>query len=208
MIVGARPSVGKTALTTLSPGPGSRVLICLETKNSKLMGRLIANLGQVNMGQIKNKDMTVYKDFTDVQQRLKGLDFHLIEAAGWSVAQIKAKAVQLGAEIIFVDYLGLVRAEGKSPYERVSNISLALHTLALSSNMAVIAVCQLNREGKGEPDMTHLRESERADAILLLHAPDGNEFGTRKIIIAKNKEGQVGALKMAFEGEYKDPHWG
>jgi len=125
------------------------------------------------MQDIKNRNPKIYDKIVKAYGLFEDLDFYLVEAAGWTVAQIKAKAIQLGAEIIFVDYLGLIRSEGKSLYERVSNTSLALHTLALSSNITVIAVCQLNRAGQGEPDMTNLRESgqieQDADVIILLH---------------------------------------
>ena len=61
--------------------------------------------------------------------------------------------------MIFVDYLTLMKASGKTPYERATQISMDLHTLAQQMEIAVITLAQLNRAGKGDPDMTSLRES-------------------------------------------------
>ena len=136
-------------------------------------------------------------------------------AAGWTAEQIKSKAVQAQAEIIFVDYLTLMKSSGKTPYERATQISMDLHTLAQQMGITVIALAQLNRAGKGAPDMTSLKESgqieQDAYAILLIHWPD-QEDSTRELIIAKNKEGQTGKTTIAFDGrrqtfyEWDDRH--
>ena len=138
---------------------------------------------------------------------MKRRRFHVVEAAGWTVPQVKAMAARLRADVIFIDYLSLLRGEGKSLYERVTNISMELHTLARQSKLAVIALSQLNREGKGEPDMTSLRESgqieQDADVILLLHQQDSHEEDAqrRDLIIAKNKEGMTGKIELLFQGD-------
>ena len=97
-----------------------------------------------------------------------------------------------------------MRDEAQGRYEKLTNISIGLHTLAQQSQITVIALSQLNREGRGEPTMESLRESgqieQDADAILLLHAPDDIESEERKIIVAKNKEGRVGCIECRFDG--------
>ena len=213
VVIGARPSVGKTALTLQMLLTISQTLkvvyFSLETRAENLFGRMSANLGNFGMSAIKTQSV----DFSRLAQMGKifnELDFHVVEAAGWTVAQIKAKAVQLGADVIFVDYMGLVKSDGKSRYEKITNISVDLHTLAQRSNMTVFGISQLNREGRGEPTMEALRESgqieQDADVVLLIHAPDGLEEqpelngSPRKIIIAKNKEGQVGSVDLIFDG--------
>lgn len=213
VVIGARPSAGKTAITLQMLLNMSKtrkaVYFSLETKNENLFGRMSANLSGIGMKEIKTQDGLDFGRLAQAGKMFDGMDFHTVEAAGWTVAQIKAKAIQLGAEIIFVDYMGLIKSEGSGRYEKITNISVDLHTLAQQSNIAVIALSQLNREGKGEPDMTHLRESgqieQDADVILLLHAPEGLEANDgpiqeRVIIIAKNKEGETGRVKLAFNG--------
>lgn len=214
VVVGARPSVGKTALTLqlmLHMAKEHRcVYFSLETGRRNLFGRMSANLGGISMAAIKSQDGLNFAKLSATGKLFDGLDFHVVEAAGWTVPEIKAKAVQLQAEVVFVDYLGLVKSEGKSLYERATNTSLALRTMAQSSKMAIIAACQLNRDGKGIPDMTHLRDSgqieQDADVIMFLHAPNGindpDEYKVRErvLIIDKNKEGQTGAINLDFDG--------
>lgn len=211
VVVGARPSVGKTALTLdmmLRMAKHHRVAyFSLETKNSKLFARMAANLSGESFTRIKSRDGLDYSRLLGAKEHFDRLDFHTIEAAGYSVAEIKAKTVQLGAEIIFIDYMGLIRSEGASRYEKMTSASIELHTLAQQSGICVIALSQLNREGRGEPTMEHLRESgqieQDADIVLLLHQPDEDDPRTRKVIIAKNKDGETGAVTLAFQGEYQ-----
>ena len=136
----------------------------------------------------------------------QALKLEVVSAAGWTAEQIKSKAVQARADVIFVDYLTLMKASGKTPYERATQISMDLHTLAQQMEIAVIALAQLNRAGKGDPDMTSLRESgqieQDADAILLIHWPD-QEDSTRELIIAKNKEGETGKNFLRFDGKHQ-----
>lgn len=107
--------------------------------------------------------------------------------------------------------MGLIRSEGSGRYEKMTNISIDLHTMAQQSGITVFALSQLNREGRGEPSMENLRESgqieQDADIILLLHEPEqrpGEEDPTqRKIIIAKNKDGETGSVSLRFEGEFQ-----
>lgn len=209
VVIGARPSVGKTAITLQMMMHMSKsrkvAYFSLETRNNNLFGRMAANLSGINLSDIKSRQDIDYERLADTGKLFDMLNFHTIEAAGWSVPQIKAKAIQLGAEVIFVDYIGLLSSEGKGRYEKITNISVDLHTLAQQSNITVFALSQLSREGKGEPTLECLRESgqieQDADAVMLLWAQDGLESKTREMIIAKNKEGQVGKVTLSFEGE-------
>lgn len=208
VIIGARPSAGKTAFTLqmmLSMAKHKRVVyFSLETKSRKLFGRMASSVSKIGMNRLKTRSDIDFHGLSEAFEIFKGLDFYTVDAAGWTVAQIKAKSIQLGADVIFVDYLGLVQSEGKSPYEKVSNISRDLQIMSKQDNISVIAACQLSRAGKDEPDITHLRESgqieQDADVIFLLHAPESNESKERNVIIAKNKEGQVGKLRLEFYG--------
>ncbi len=175
----------------------------LETNALKLFSRMVASVTGVPLSGIKSRDAD-FGTLARAEEDFKALDFHVVNAAGMGVPEIRAKAIQLGAEVIIVDYIGLVKSPGKTPYERTTNASIAFHILAQTAGITVIAISQLSREGKGKPDMTHLRESgqieQDADAILMLHAPDGNENPMREIGVVKNKEGSLGMVKMKFEG--------
>lgn len=219
IIVGARPSAGKTALTLQLMLHMARkhnvVYFSLETSGAKLTDRLVANVTRTPLSQIKRGEVEDPGRMAEAYDLISSLRFHIVDAAGWTVQQIKSKAVQLRAEVIIIDYLSLIRGEGKSLYERVTNLSMELHTLAQANKIVVIALSQLNRAGKDEPDMTSLRESgqieQDADVILLLHEMGRNVLdrdaggggSDRKLIIAKNKEGMTGAIALNFQGEYQ-----
>lgn len=212
LIVGGRPSAGKTAFTLqmmLQMARDHKVLyFSLETSAEKIFDRLVSSYTQTKMTEIKRQEIRDWERIAKEAERFGELKFQVVEAAGYTVAQVRAKAIQFGAEVIFIDYLSLLRGEGKSLYERVTNISMELHTLAQREKIAVIALSQLSRAGKGEPDMTSLRESgqieQDADAILLLHAPDlEGRPEERELHIVKNKEGSTGVLLLRFYGEYQ-----
>lgn len=217
VVVSGRPSSGKTAFTLQLARHMAQsvrvVYFSLETSVGKLMDRLVANVMGIPLTRIKRGNMEdrhwdiVARDMS----AFGALHLYLVEAAGWTVPQIKAKAVQLSADVIFVDYLGLVRSEGRSLYERVTAVSGDLHTMAQQGKFLVVALSQLSRAGQGEPDMTSLRESgaieQDADVILLLHKKEDEEEHVpgeperRRLILAKNKEGITGAMDCKFYGE-------
>ena len=212
VIIGGRPSAGKTALTLqlmLHMAHKYRVAyFSLETNAEKLTDRMVANFAGVPLGSIKQGEM----DWEAVARRTDAfckLHFTVVEASGWTVPQIKAEAVKLGAEILFIDYLGLIKSDGRSRYERITNTSVDLHVMAQQTGMTVFALSQLKR-GDGEPGMDDLRESgqleQDADVILLIQAvkagkEENPETPDRNLIIAKNKDGITGAIRLRFDGE-------
>jgi len=214
VILGGRPSAGKTAFTlqlALNMSKEYKVAyFSLETKPDKLFDRIFANLAEISLSQIKSGgDAMKIKEwgrYTEQVPNMNNLDINIIKASGMTVQQIKAAALELKADIIFIDYLSLIKSQGNSLYEKVTNISMDLHTMAQQTEMVVVALAQLNREGKNEPDMTSLRESgqieQDADLILMIHQPDIND-PERELIIAKNKEGRTGKIRFRFEGMYQ-----
>ena len=216
IVVGGRPSAGKTAFTLqmmLTISKRQRVVyFSLETREDKLFNRLISNYTEIPLNTLK------YNPFGDWQNQLtRGYDdfaklnFKVVNAAGWTVSQIYAKARQEKAELIFVDYLGLIRGKGNSQYEKATNISNDMHTMSQRTKISTFALCQLNRDGKATPDMTSLRDSgaieQDADAIMLLSIPEnGDKEKDRTLNIVKNKEGSCGAIAYRFEGKCQRFH--
>lgn len=210
IIVGGRPSSGKTALTlqmALHMAQKYKVVyFSLETSSGKIYDRAVSTYTQTPFEEIKRGELKDYGKLATYFAPFSSLNFCVVEAAGWTVAQIRAKAIQLQADVIFIDYLSLLKSEGKNLYEKVTNISMELHTMAQRDKIAVVALSQLNRAGTGEPSLTSLRESgqieQDADAVLLVHCENTEEKNAdRKLIVAKNKEGTVGALRLTFHGE-------
>lgn len=211
VVIGARPSVGKTAFSLQMALHMARtrkiVYFSCETSAQKIYERALACYGNLSFRQIKQGGQIPKDKLERLKDGFSSLRLSVVEAAGWTVTEIQAKAIQERAEVVFIDYLTLLSAEGKSLYEKATNASKGLHTMAQQSKIAVVALSQLNRAGDSEPTMVNLRESgqieQDADAILFLHrSATGEETDDqeRKLIISKNKEGQCGFIKFRFDG--------
>ena len=105
------------------------------------------------------------------------------------------------AQVIFIDYLQLL-ADGKAKdrYQAITGISIALHELAQTTGILVVALAQLNRNAAhAAPSTADLKESgqleQDGDAILLLSS-DGEQY---KCVLAKNKEGKNGEIPLTFD---------
>ena len=212
VVIGARPSVGKTAFSLQMALHMARtrkiVYFSCETSAQKIYERALACYGNLSFRQIKQGGQIPKDKLERLKDGFSSLRLSVVEAAGWTVTEIQAKAIQERAEVVFIDYLTLLSAEGKSLYEKATNASKGLHTMAQQSKIAVVALSQLNRAGDSEPTMVNLRESgqieQDADAILFLHrSATGEETDDqeRKLIISKNKEGQCGFIKFRFDGD-------
>ena len=168
VIIGARPSAGKTAITlqmALHMAKTHRVsYFSLETSAEKLYDRAISNFAHVSFRNIKNglvgeESALEWQKIATASSAFSNLDLFIVPASGYTVSKIESKAVELGAEVIFVDYLSLVKARGKDRFEQVTNISMGLHNLAQQRKIMVVALSQLSRNGVNEPSMSDLRES-------------------------------------------------
>ncbi|MBE6771054.1 MAG: hypothetical protein E7547_02775 [Ruminococcaceae bacterium] len=218
-VIGARPSQGKTALSlqmAVSMAERHKVLyFSFETSANRLYERIIARVANVDYGKIVNgtlSDADIEK-IKKLQPYFDAINLVTVEAAGMTVEQIKAMAIKHHAEIIFVDYLGLVltSAPVNNSYERTTQISMALHNMAQKTGIAVVALCQLSRQAnRTEPDMTALRDSgqieQDADEVLFIHTPDeeSERRHEKKLIVAKNKDGESGTfIAVEFIGKYQ-----
>lgn len=215
-IIGARPSQGKTALSlqmAVSMAERHKVLyFSFETSADRLYERIMARSANVDYGKIVEgtlSDNEVEK-IKNLQVYFENINLMTIEAAGMTVEQIKSTAIKHHADIVFIDYLGLVSTSTVvgSSYERTTLISMALHNMAQKTGITIVALCQLNRvANKAEPDMTSLRDSgqveQDADEVLFIHTPDEDNRQNKKLIVAKNKDGECGAFDIEFIGRYQ-----
>jgi len=211
IIVGGRPSTGKTAFTLqmmLNMAKRHNVLyFSLETSAEKIFDRLLSNYTETPFEYVKDGKQLI--DYWPVihpkYDTFSKLRFGVVPAAGWTVSQIKAKALQENAEIVFIDYLGLLKGTGSSIYERATSISNDLHIMAQQTGIATVALAQLNRQAGREPSMSDLRDTgaieQDADAILILTQSDENAPHSRSLYIVKNKEGELSVIDLCFEGK-------
>jgi replicative DNA helicase len=134
-------------------------------------------------------------------------------------AQARKLRSQQKVEIIFIDYLGLIGSENYHlpRYEQISEISRSLKSLARELKVPVVVLCQLTREAERErPNLSNLRDSgsieQDADVVLFLHRdrvekkqnepPNPDEGIPTDLIIAKQRNGPVGTIKLALMAKY------
>lgn len=203
-IIGGRPSAGKTALSLQMACEMARkgYKVCyfsLETDPDTLTARIIANRLAIPLSDVKAK--TVPQSSLDNLAELHRLPLFIRSASGKGAGWIKAQAQRMKAQVVFIDYLQLLTAsKAKDRYQQITSISIALHELAQTTGILVVALAQLNRNAAhASPSTADLKESgqleQDADAILLLSA-DKEQY---QAILAKNKEGRVGEIPLTFD---------
>lgn len=220
VVLGGYPSDGKTALAlSMAYEQSSRHRVgffSYETRDEKLFDRLITHVARVDFGRVKRRELTQAE-----QQRLKQESeafirrhLELMNASGMTVSDLKAQALARQYEIIYIDYLQLIRPDDprRSAFDQVTQISRDLHTLAQTTGITVVALSQLTRPdrqgdgGKTAPTMHSLRQSgqleQDADCIMLLYRQDPSARSSPRLLkVAKNKEGESGGmLTLQFDG--------
>lgn len=216
VIVAGRPSAGKTALAlqmAAHMGRQDKVgFYSLETSTAKLTNRLVANRCIIDFAHINRREMTPeeWERAAKWKKEITESRLELIPASGWGVQDILSTALARQHRIVFIDYLQLIRSRGRDRIEQVTNISLALHEMAQTHGILVVALSQLSRAGTSRadaaPTLTDLRESgqieQDADAVLALYIdPDEDApADDRKLRVLKNKEGRLGEFSLAFDG--------
>lgn len=217
VVLAAESSVGKTAFALqLARGlakNGKRVgFFSLETSQEDAADRIVANAADVRLGNIKQKRMSPDMIERCVEEFKESGDapLDLIEAAGCTVEEIRAITLMKRYDVIFIDYVQLVSAEGNQPSEQVRAISMGLHTLALQLGVTVVGLSQVtpppkNQKGK-RPELSkeNLRESHQlihdAEAIVILDLSDLDDFGSHRILkVDKNKDGPCARMLLSFD---------
>ena len=206
IIIGGRPSAGKTALSlqiaaSMAKQNYTVYYFSLETSKRKLGARLMANQICCPLDTVKNKAVSLNE--IDGQAKNMKMPLYIRSAAGKNVAWMKAQALRKKAQVIFVDYLQLIHETGaKDRYAAITAISIALHELAQTTGIVVVALAQLNRNPSkpgSTPTNSDLRESgqieQDADAIILLSGDNPDKYLFR---LSKNKEGEIGDLLITF----------
>jgi replicative DNA helicase len=189
-IVAARPSIGKTdlllQLADKVQGCGAHILFfSLEMKLNKIIKRVLAR----RRGIPNSKEF--YRQLAENPKEAGtlclGPRFHLVKGYDWDIdtisAMVKSMAARHLCDVVFVDYLGLLRGspswKSRNRYEVVSEISRSIKLLALQADVAMVVAHQLNRAPAGEkrpPGLHDLRDSgsleQDADDVLLLYRND------------------------------------
>lgn len=217
VVLGGYASAGKTALALMCAWhlaeQGKRVgFFSLETGARKLHDRLIAHAMEMNFANIKRSTLTEkdYEALNRAAPRLTAPPLEFVDASGMTAGDIRAFSLSRRYEAVFIDYLQLIQGDRQGRYDTVTGASIALHRMSQSTGIAVFALSQLSRAEKVQgrekaPTMSSLRESgqieQDADVVLLLYKEDGEDpESPRRLRIAKNKEGELGYLRLALDG--------
>lgn len=219
ILIGGRPSAGKTALgltTAWAQAEKYRVgFFSLETSDKKVFDRLMARVAKINMARIKHSELDEedYASLARHAEEITGRGLEVVPAAGMTVDDIFAYAQARRYQIIYIDYVQIIPGDDRNGLvAKNTAISIGLHTHAQDTGIAVVGLAQLSRPGKQgkterPPIMSDLRESgqyeQDADVIMLLYREKPNDLadGRRRLDVAKNKEGELGALDLYFDGE-------
>lgn len=193
IIIGARPSVGKSAfmgrIATQAAFRKNKVgIISLEMQNEDLFNRMASSESEVDFYKIDRNNLKEETQRQKVYQTISNLGtlpIYFSDTSKVNAWDIRAKAEKLlhthGLDILIVDYLQLIEADNdknKNREQEVAKISRGMKLLAKSLNIPIILLAQLNRavaEGKGDnkPQLHHLRESgsieQDADVVMFLH---------------------------------------
>lgn len=225
IIIGARPSIGKTAFA-LSMAANIAIkqkipcgFFTLEMSNMSLMLRLIAQESRINSNSLRT-GMLSKKDFGKLAEaagRIYESPLVIDDTPNIPLLDLRSQARRMvqkhGVRIIFIDYIGLVNPEEKSTprHEQMAEISRSLKALARELNIPVVVLSQVGRQTEGKaPGLADLRESgaieQDADIVMFLHRErivdrethDGENGIETEIIVAKQRNGPTDTVKLLF----------
>ena len=219
IIIGARPSIGKTALAlTIADhiAVAKKIPVAffsLEMSCMQLTHRLFSLESRVSSSKLRSGNLRL-EDFAKIQDaagRLYGSPMYIIDMPNMKLLDLRAMARQLclreGVKIIFIDYLGLITSENTAipRHERFAEISQSLKSLARELNIPVVALSQVGRDAEGTaPTLANLRESgaieQDADVVMFLHRAQRENPDT-ELIIAKQRNGPVATIGLEFISE-------
>ncbi|MFD2045658.1 replicative DNA helicase [Ornithinibacillus salinisoli] len=230
IIIAARPSVGKTAFAlniaqNVAVKTDENVAIfSLEMGAEQLVQRMLCAEGNIDAQRLRTGTLQAddWSKLTMAMGSLSNAGIYIDDTPGIRVNEIRSKCRRLkqehGLGMILIDYLQLIQGSGKSGENRqqeVSEISRSLKGLARELNVPLIALSQLSRGVEQRQDkrpmMSDLRESgsieQDADIVGFLYRDDYYDQESEKqniieIILAKQRNGPVGTVELAFVKEY------
>ena len=232
IIVAARPSMGKTTFAmnlceNAAMASDKPVLVfSLEMPAEQIMMRMIASLARVDQTKIRtgqNLEEAEWSKIASVFGMFKQKNnLYIDDSSGLTPTELRSRARRVyrengGLSMIMVDYLQLMRAPAFSDNRtlEIAEISRSLKALAKELEVPVIALSQLNRtleqRADKRPVNSDLRESgsieQDADLIMFIYRDEvyndnSEDKGVAEIIIGKQRNGPIGRVRLAFNGQF------
>jgi replicative DNA helicase len=232
IIVAGRQSMGKTAFAlniaehVALDSKLPVAVFSMEMGAQQLAMRMLASVGRLDAHKLRVGKLsgTDWEKFSEAIGKLDKAKIFIDETAGVNPYEMRARARRLhrqhgGLGAIVIDYIQLMSSSSSGSEENrateLAAISRSLKSLAKELQVPVIALSQLNRSLEQRPNkrpvMSDLRESgaieQDADLILFIYRdevydPNSAEKGTAEIIIAKQRNGPIGTVKLTFLGQF------
>jgi replicative DNA helicase len=230
VIVAGRPSMGKTALAmnivehAAIKSKRPILVFSMEMPGESLAMRMMSSLGHIDQhkvrtGKLHDED---WPRLTSAVSMLSEADLYIDDTPSLSPAELRARARRIvrtkkDIGLIVIDYLQLMHIPGfrEGRVAEITEISRTLKALAKELSVPVVALSQLNRSLEQRtdkrPQMSDLRESgaieQDADMIVFIYRDevyhdDSPDKGIAEIIIAKQRNGPIGKVKLTFLGQY------
>lgn len=221
IVIGARPSVGKSALVTQITSnlakQGKRIgFYNLEMKNKQVYERFVVSESGIGLTRLRRAVKFLGDEeerFNKANETLEKAENIVITSEGnKSVSEIRAESRHMDYDIITIDYMQLLKAETTYRGNRVAEvgeISRAIKNLAMELNIPIIALSQLNRVSEmketKEPTMAELREAgnieQDASVIMLMWNLSQDDKSKKGCKVEKNRQGTTGKVVMRFNGD-------
>lgn len=229
ILVAARPSMGKTALVlniaqyVAFKSDLPLAVFSLEMSREQLVNRLFSLESRVDSQHIRTGNLSdrEWEDLIDGAGVVGRSKLIIDDTPGISVPELRSKCRKFKMEhdiqMVIIDYLQLMSGSGRSDsrQQEVSEISRSLKALARELNVPVIALSQLSRAVEQRPDhrpmLSDLRESgaieQDADVVMFIYRDDyyhkdSEKKGIAEIIIAKQRNGPIGTVELAWLPDY------
>ena len=231
IVIGARPSVGKTALAlTMAAnmaihGKVPIGFFTLEMADMALMQRLLSSEARINSEKLRTGMLRTadFHNLTEAAGRIYEAPLYIDDTPNIKLLDLRAQARRMKSkediQALFIDYIGLIEPENKSNvprHEQVAEISRSIKSLARELQIPIICLSQVGRQSEGKPPtLADLRESgsieQDADVVLFLHREREDNRDSREgnagnvetdLVVAKQRNGPVGTVKLAFLPSY------
>ena len=228
IIIGARPAMGKTSFAMniaehAALNNKTTAVFTLEMPREQIAMRLLCSDARVDMQRVR-KGTLEDSDWLRLAQSLAPLSaapMYIDDTSALSPTMLRSRCRRLmmdrGLDLVVVDYLGLMRSDGKAESRQleVSEISRRLKAIALELKIPIIACAQLSRANKDRVDkrpmLSDLRDSgsieQDADVVMFLHREEYYNKETEdknigEVIVSKQRSGPLGTVKLAWLSEY------
>jgi len=229
IIVAGRPSMGKSSWAmnvaeyAAIEHKSSVAIFSLEMSKEQLVQRMLCSHGRVDAHKVRTGFLlpSDWPKLTAAAGKLSAAPIFIDDTPAISVLELRTKARRLKAahdiDLVIVDYLQLMRGpqHSDSRQQEISDISRSLKALAREIEVPIIAISQLSRAVESRqdhrPQLSDLRESgaieQDADLVVLLmreeyYFPTEENKGIAELMIAKQRNGPTGNIKVTFIKEY------